>query len=80
MATINLDLFTEYNTKALESLRAFGDLSVANTQAFIDKQVELNNALLSAGVASQKEIASAKTPADAMQLAIDNVKTEVEFF
>lgn len=78
MATINLDLFTEYNTKAMETLRAFGDLNVANTQLFIDKQVELNNALLTAGLASQKEIATAKTPADAVQLANGLVQTWTE--
>ncbi len=78
MASINLDLFTEYNTKAMESLRAFGDLSVANTQAFIDKQVELNNVLLQAGLAGQKEMATAKTPADAIQMANNMVQNWTE--
>lgn len=78
MASINLDLFTEYNTKAMDTLRAFGDLNVANTQAFIDKQVELNNALLQAGLAGQKEMSTAKTPADAIQFANNLVQTWTE--
>lgn len=78
MASINLDLVTEYNTKALESARAFGDLSVANAQAFLDKQVELSNSLLQAGLATQKEMASAKTPADALQSANALVQTWTE--
>lgn len=78
MTTINLDLFTDYNTKAMETLRAFGDMSVANTQQFIDKQVELNNTLLSAGLSSQKEMAAAKTPADAIQSANALVQTWTE--
>jgi hypothetical protein len=78
MTSINLDLLTEYNTKALESMRAFGDLSVANVQRFIDKQVELNNSLLQAGLASQKEMATAKTPAEAMQSANSLVHTWAE--
>lgn len=78
MASINLDLFTEYNTKAMDAMRAFGDLNVANAQLFIDKQVELNNALLTAGLAGQKEMATAKTPADAVQMANSLVQTWTE--
>ena len=69
MNTNGIELFNEYNGKAMESLRAFGDLSVSNVQWFIDKQVALNNSLMQAGVEGQKEIAAAKTPADAVQSA-----------
>ena len=75
MASINLDIVTEYNAKVLESARAFGDMGVANVQAFIDKQVALNSSLLDAGLATQKEMAAAKTPADAVKSANALVQT-----
>jgi hypothetical protein len=75
MALNNFDLVSEYNAKVLESARAFGDLSVANAQAFIDKQVALNNSLLEASLATQKEMAAAKSPADAVKSANALVQT-----
>lgn len=78
MSNLNVDLLTEYNTKAMESLRAFGELSVANTQWAIDKQIELSNSLMEAGLASQKDITSAKSPADAIQSANDLMQTLAE--
>lgn len=75
MASINLDLVTEYNAKVMESARAFGDLSVANAQSFLDKQVALNNSLLEASLATQKEMAGAKTPAEAVKSANALVQT-----
>lgn len=60
-----IDIITEYNTKAMETMRALGDLNVASAEWFVAKQVELSNALLQTGVATSKEIASAKTPAEA---------------
>ena len=69
MTSFNLDLVTEYNTKVLESARALSDMGVANMQSFVDKQVALNKSLLEAGMATQKEMASAKTPADAVKSA-----------
>ena len=75
MTTNGIELFNEYNSKALESLRAFGDLSVNNVQQFIDKQVELNTALVQASVEGQKEIAAAKTPSDAVQSASKLMQT-----
>lgn len=74
----NLDLLTEYNKKAMESLRAFGDLNTANTQWIIEKQIELSDSLLQAGLASQKDLASAKTPADAIKNANSLIQTWAE--
>lgn len=48
-------------------MRALGDLNVASSEWFVNKQIELSNALLESGVASSKEITSAKTPAEAAQ-------------
>jgi len=78
MSNLNVDLLTEYNTKAMESLRAFGELSVANTQWAIDKQIELGNSLMEAGLASQKDITSAKSPAEAIQSANNLMQTLAE--
>jgi len=61
------DLFNEYNTKAMEAMRAFGDLNVATAQQFINKQVELTSTIVEAGLATSKEISAAKSPVDAMQ-------------
>lgn len=67
MTNQTVELFNEYNAKAIEAMRAFGDLSVANAQAFVNKQVELSNTIIEASLATSKEIASAKSPVDAMQ-------------
>ncbi len=67
MTNPSVELFNEYNSKALEAMRAFGDLSVANAQQIINKQVELSNSIMEASLATSKEIAAAKSPVDAMQ-------------
>ena len=67
MANQSVELFNEYNTKVLETMRAFGDLNVATAQAFINKQVELTSTVIEASLATGKEIAAAKTPVEAMQ-------------
>lgn len=78
MTNLNLDLLTEYNTKAMQSLRAFGDLNVANTQWIIEKQIELTNSLIEAGVASQKDLSAVKSPAEAIQNANGLIQTWAE--
>jgi phasin family protein len=62
-----IDLINEYNSKAMEAMRAFGDLNVATAQQFINKQVELTNTIVAASLATSKEISAAKSPVDAMQ-------------
>lgn len=78
MKNVNVDLLTEYNTKAMESLRAFGDLNVANTQWVIEKQLELSNSLMEAGLATQKDLTSVKSPAEALQNANSLMQTWAE--
>lgn len=75
MTNQTLDLMTEFNTKTLESLRALGDLNVATGEWFINKQVEMTNTLMEAGIASSKEISSAKSPAEAVQVSSKLVQT-----
>ncbi len=75
MTNQTLDLLTEYNSKALESLRALGDLNVNAAEWFINKQVELSNILMEAGLQSSKEISAAKTPTDALEASGKLVQT-----
>lgn len=67
--TTPLDLITEYNSKALETLNAFNDLNVETVDALVNKQVELTNYLLDASLASSKEFATVKTPAEAVEVS-----------
>lgn len=69
MTNPTLDLITEYNSKVLETLSALNDLNVSTVDTFVNKQVELNNTLLDAGLASSKEFAAVKTPADAVEVS-----------
>ena len=78
MTNPTLDLLTEYNTKAMETLRAFGDLNVATAEWFINKQLELTSTLMDAGLASSKEITAAKTPAEAVQASSKLMQTLAE--
>ena len=64
-----LDLISEYNSKALKTLNAINDLNVATADAFVNKQVELTNSLIDAGLASSKELAAVKTPAEAVEIS-----------
>lgn len=64
-----LDLITEYNSKALKTLNTLNDLNVATVDAFVNKQVELTNYLLDAGLASSKDFAAVKTPAEAVEVS-----------
>jgi phasin family protein len=66
MANQVLDFMTEYNEKALGTLRALGDLNVASTQWMINKQVELSQTLMQTGLENSKVIASAKSPNEAI--------------
>lgn len=69
MTNPSFDFFNEYNSKILETMRTLGDLNVATAQQFINKQVELSNSIMEASLASGKEIASAKSPVDALQVS-----------
>jgi hypothetical protein len=69
MANPTLDLITEYNSKALETLTALNELNVAAVDTFVNKQVELSNTLLDAGLAGSKELAAVKTPAEAVEVS-----------
>ncbi len=64
-----LDLITEYNAKALENLKALGELNVATADSLVKKQVELSNSLFGASLASSKDLAAVKTPADAVEVS-----------
>ena len=75
MTNPTLELLNEYNTKAMEAMRAFGDLSVATAQNFINKQVELTSAIVEASLATSKEISAAKSPVDAMQASSNLVQS-----
>ena len=64
-----LGLISEYNSKALKTLNALNDLNIATVGAFVNKQVELTNSMLDAGLASSKEFAAVKTPAEAVEVS-----------
>ncbi|MBC8211938.1 MAG: phasin family protein [Gammaproteobacteria bacterium] len=78
MNTQAIDFINEYNTKAMLTLRAFGDLNVASTEWFISKQVELTNNLMDTALASSTVIFAAKTPAEAAQASSKMMQAMVE--
>ena len=67
MTNPTVELINEYNNQAMLAMRAFGDLQVAATQNFINKQIELTNTIVDASLATSKEISAAKSPVDAIQ-------------
>lgn len=78
-----LDLFSEYNAKALKTLNALNDLNVSAVDTFVNKQVELTNSLLDAGLASSKEFSAVKTPAEAVEVSsklAESVATNLTVF
>ena len=70
-----INLISEYNTKTMLAMRAMGDLNVAAAELFVNKQVELGTSLLDTGLASSKELAAVKTPAEAMEISSNFIKT-----
>ncbi len=78
MPNQTLDMINEYNNKAMLTLRAFGDLNVATTEWFVNKQIELSNSMMETALASGNEIASAKTPAEASQVSSKMIQSMTE--
>ena len=64
-----LDIITEYNSKALETLTTLGELNVATIESLINKQVALSTNLFETSVASSKELSAVKTPAEAVEIS-----------
>lgn len=64
-----LDLITEYNTKALETLTTLGELNAATIESLINKQVALSTNLFETSVASSKELSAVKSPAEAVEIS-----------
>lgn len=69
MSNPAIDLISEYNTKVMLTMRAFGDLNVATAELLVNKQIELSNSLLETGLASSKEFAAVKTPVEAVEVS-----------
>lgn len=78
MSNPAIDLISEYNTKVMLTMRAFGDLNVATAQMLINKQIELNNGLLETGLASSKELAAVKTPVEAVAVSTKLMQSVAE--
>jgi hypothetical protein len=78
MSNPAIDLISEYNTKVMLTMRAYGDLNVATAQMLINKQIELNNSLLETGLASSKELAAVKTPVEAVEVSTKMMKSVAE--
>ena len=70
-----MNLITEYNAKALETLTALGELNVATIDSLVNKQVALSTNLFESGVASSKELSAVKSPAEAMEISNKLMKT-----
>lgn len=64
-----LDLIKEYNSKALETLTALGELNTATIESVINKQVALSSKLFETGVESSKELSAVKSPAEAVEVS-----------
>ncbi len=78
MPNQTLDMINEYNNKAMLTLRAFGDLNVATAEWFVSKQLELSKSMMETVLASGKEIAAAKTPAEAAQVSSQLMQSMTE--
>ncbi len=75
MSSQTLNLIAQYNTDAMQNLRALGDLNVSSVQWFINQQVELTNTVLELTTTTGKEISAAKSPAEAIQSSGKLVQT-----
>ncbi len=73
-----LDMMNEYNTKAMLTLRAFGDLNVATAEWLVNKQVALSKSMMETVIESGKEISSAKAPAEALQASTKMMQSLAE--
>ena len=78
MPNQTFDMINEYNNKAMLTLRAFGDLNVATAEWFVSKQLELSKSMMETVLASGKEIAAAKTPAEAAQVSSQLMQSMTE--
>jgi len=58
----NFEMFSEYQNKALASMRALGDLNVSTAQWLINEQIALGNKVMQASISSYEQMTAAKTP------------------
>lgn len=83
MNTESIEMITEYQNKAMLSLRAMGDMNVSNAQWFVNQQIELGNKVLAASMTGFEQLKTVKSPEDFMKTSTEvaqNVADELTGF
>lgn len=75
MNTESIEMITEYQNKAMLSLRAMGDMNVSNAQWFVNQQIELGNKVLAASMTGFEQLKSAKSPEDFLKTSTEVAQT-----
>ena len=78
MNTQNIEMMTEYQNKAMLSLRAMGDMNVSAAQWIVNQQIELGNKMMQVSMSSFEQLQSAKTPEAVLKTSSELAQTVAE--
>ena len=67
MNTQSIEMITEYQNKAMLSLRALGDMNVSTAQWLVNQQIELGSKMMQVSMSSYEQLQTAKTPEAVMK-------------
>ena len=75
MNTQSIEMITEYQNKAMLSLRALGDMNVSTAQWLVNQQIELGSKMMQVSMSSYEQLQTAKTPEAVMKTSSELAKT-----
>ena len=75
MNTQSIEMITEYQNKAMLSLRALGDMNVSTAQWLVNQQIELGSKMMQVSMSSYEQLQTAKTPEAVMKTSSELAQT-----
>ena len=75
MNTQSIEMITEYQNKAMLSLRALGDMNVSTAQWLVNQQIELGSKMMQVSMSSYEQLQTAKSPEAVMKTSSELAKT-----
>jgi len=78
MNTQNIEMMTEYQNKAMLSLRAMGDMNVSAAQWIVNQQIELGSKMMQVSMSSLEQLQTAKTPEAVLKTSSELAQTVAE--
>lgn len=78
MNTENLELMTEYQSKALESFRTLNDLHLNNTQWLMNQHIDMGNRIVKASIDNYQQLSQSKTAEELLKTSSNMTQTMLD--